>query len=203
MRNVLAFVTAGLLLLPVRAPAQAPPPRPITAGGETVTILHFNDVYEITPVDGGKAGGLARVAALRARLKARYPGLITTLGGDYLSPSALGTARVNGERLSGRQMVAVLNLVGLDWATLGNHEFDVPEAAFRARLAESKFHIVSSNVTDAAGAPSRHRHGRAVLPVKTASGVVRIGLIGLTSTPTSSRGSATPPAVARAAVPTG
>jgi 5'-nucleotidase len=180
MRKVLGFVTVALLLLPVRAPAQSPPPRPITAGGETVTILHFNDVYEITPVDGGKAGGLARVAALRARLKARYPGLITTLGGDYLSPSALGTARVNGERLSGRQMVAVLNLVGLDWATLGNHEFDVSEAAFRARLAESKFRIVSSNVTDAAGAPFPGIFTDAVVPVKTASGVVRIGLLGLT-----------------------
>jgi 5'-nucleotidase/UDP-sugar diphosphatase len=180
MQKVLAFVTAGLLLLPGRAPAQPPAPLPVTSGGETVTILHFNDVYEITPVDGGKAGGLARVAAFRARLNARYPGLITTLGGDYLSPSALGTARVNGERLNGRQMVAVLNLLGLDWATLGNHEFDVPEAAFHARVAESKFRIVSSNVTDAAGAPFAGTVTDAVVPIKTPSGVVRIGLIGLT-----------------------
>ena len=180
MQKVLAFVTAGLLLLPVRAPAQSPPPPSIGAGGETVTILHFNDVYEITPVEGGKAGGLARVAALRARLKARYPGLITTLGGDYVSPSALGTARVNGERLNGRQMVAVLNLVGLDWATLGNHEFDIPEAAFRARVAESKFRIVSSNVTDAQGAPFPGIVTDAVVAVKRPGGVVRIGLVGLT-----------------------
>ena len=147
---------------------------------QTVTILHFNDVYEITPVDGGKAGGLARVANLRARLKARHPGLITTLGGDYLSPSALGTARVNGERLAGRQMVAVLNLLGLDWAMLGNHEFDIPEAAFRARLAETKFRVVASNVTDAAGALFPGTVADAVMPVKTPSGIVRIGLIGLT-----------------------
>jgi 5'-nucleotidase / UDP-sugar diphosphatase len=152
----------------------------LRAGGATVTILHFNDVYEITPVDGGAAGGLARVAALRVRLKARHPGLITTLGGDYLSPSALGTARVNGERLNGRQMVAVLNVLGLDWATLGNHEFDIPEAAFRARVAESKFHIVSSNVTDAAGAAFAGIVPHAVVPVKTPAGTVRIGLIGLT-----------------------
>ena len=180
MRKVLAFVTAGLLCLPVSAPAQSAPPQPAAAGGRTVTILHFNDVYEITPVDGGKAGGLARVAALRARLKARHPDLVTTLGGDYLSPSALGTARVNGERLNGRQMVAVLNLLGLDWATLGNHEFDIPEAAFRARLAESKFRIVASNVTDAAGALFPGTVPDAVVPVKTPSGLVRIGLIGLT-----------------------
>ena len=28
----------------------------------TLTIVHFNDVYEISPVEGGKSGGLARVA---------------------------------------------------------------------------------------------------------------------------------------------
>src|SRR5436190_10752327 len=146
----------------------------------TITIFHFNDVYEITPVDAGAAGGLARVARLAAGMKARDPGMLTTLGGDYLAPSALGTARVNGERLNGRQMVAVLNVLGLDWATLGNHEFDVPEAAFRARLAESKFHLVSSNVTDASGASFPGIVAHAVVPVKTARGTVRIGLLGLT-----------------------
>jgi len=155
--------------------------QPARAGqGPTITILHFNDVYEITPTEAGKAGGLARVANFRARLKARVPNLITTLGGDYVSPSALGTARVNGEPLAGRQMVAVLNFLGLDWATLGNHEFDLPEAAFHARMAESTFRIVSSNVTDAAGAPFANTVPSAVVRVKTASGTIRMGLIGLT-----------------------
>jgi 5'-nucleotidase len=161
-------------LVSIAPPAQAQP------GGATITILHFNDVYEIGPVEAGKAGGLARVANFRARLKARVPNLITTLGGDYLSPSAIGTARVSGERLAGRQMVSVLNVLGLDWATFGNHEFDVSEAAFRARLAESKFHLVSSNVTDAAGAPFPGTVSSAVVPVKTASGTIRVGLLGLT-----------------------
>jgi 5'-nucleotidase / UDP-sugar diphosphatase len=148
--------------------------------GATITILHFNDVYEITPVDAGAAGGLARVARLAAGMKARDPGLLTTLGGDYLAPSALGTSRVNGERLNGRQMVAVLNVLGLDWATLGNHEFDIPEADFRARLAESTFHLVSSNVTDASGAPFPGIVDHTVVAVKTARGTVRLGLLGLT-----------------------
>ena len=167
--RLLSLAAAGLLLVAPAAWAQA-----------TVTILHFNDVYEITPVDAGKAGGLARLARFRAGLKAQHPELITMLGGDYLSPSALGTARVNGERLAGRQMVAVLNLVGLDWATFGNHEFDIPEAALRARLAESQFRMVSSNVTDASGAlfPNTVRH--AVIPVRTPAALVRVGLLGLT-----------------------
>src|ERR1041385_2489089 len=84
-----------------------------------VTILHFNDVYEIDAVEGGHAGGLSRVATVRANLQKDDPQLITTLGGDYLSPSAIGTARVDGQALAGKQMVAVLNAVGVDWATFG------------------------------------------------------------------------------------
>lgn len=166
-----ALVAVCLWVLPVPALAQS---------GATVTILHFNDVYEITPVDGGKTGGLARLARFRAELEAKIPDLITTLGGDYVSPSALGTARVNGERLAGKQMVAVLNIVGVDWATFGNHEFDIPEAALRARLAEATFRTVASNVTDASGAPFPNTVTSAVIPVKTHSGLVRVGLIGLT-----------------------
>jgi 5'-nucleotidase len=171
MRRLLAVLIVVLSFAP---PASAQP------GGATITIVHFNDVYEITPMEAGKSGGLARVASLAARMKARTPGLITTLGGDFVSPSALGTARVNGERLAGRQMVAVLNVLGLDWAVLGNHEFDIPEAAFRARLGEAKFGIVASNVTDASGALFPGSVAQAVIPIKTPSGTIRVGVIGLT-----------------------
>jgi len=168
---VLAFLGSPVVVRPHAEPPSSP---------AIVTILHFNDVYEITPVEAGRVGGLARLATVRARLKAQHPGLLTELAGDYLSPSALGTAKVDGERLAGRQMVAVLNVVGLDWATLGNHEFDVGEAAFHARMAESKFHLVSSNVTDSNGAPFSGIVTHAIVPVKAEGRMVRLGLLGLT-----------------------
>ena len=111
-----------------------------------VTLLQINDVYEITPVEGGRSGGLARVATLRRRLLAENPDTFTLLAGDFVSPSALGTAKVDGETLAGKQMVSVLNALGLDVATFGNHEFDVKEAQLRERLAESKFRWTSANV---------------------------------------------------------
>ncbi|UZQ54315.1 hypothetical protein OOK60_17845 [Trichothermofontia sichuanensis B231] len=103
-----------------------------TANAETIqiTLLHLNDIYEITPIEQGQRGGMARVATLRQQLLARNPHTYTLLAGDAFSPSALGTAMVNGERLAGRQMVAVMNAIGFDYATFGNHEFDLPEAAF-------------------------------------------------------------------------
>ena len=146
----------------------------------TVTLVHLNDVYEILPVEGGKAGGLARVATVVRKLKAANPAVLTTLAGDYLSPSALGTAKVDGQPLAGRQMVAVLNAAGVDWATFGNHEFDVSEAAFRAHLADAKFRLVSTNVTDAGGQPFAGVPTSAIVPVAAGGRTLRIGLIGVT-----------------------
>ncbi len=145
-----------------------------------VTIVHLNDVYEILPVEGGKFGGLARVATVIAGVEASRPPVLVTLGGDYLSPSALGTARVDGEPLAGRQMVDVLNATGLDWATFGNHEFDVSEAAFRRHLAEARFRIVSTNVTDAAGRPFPGVPTSVIVPIEAGGRTVRLGLIGVT-----------------------
>lgn len=164
---------AALLLLAIAAAACA-------RGPAVVTILHFNDIYEIGPVEGGRAGGLARVATVLADYRRTQSPLIATLGGDYLSPSAIGTARVDGQPLAGRQMVDVLNGVGVDWATFGNHEFDVSEAAFRSRLAEGKFRLVSSNVSDASGQPFPGVPRSTVVNVSANGRAIRLGVIGLT-----------------------
>lgn len=91
-----------------------------------ITLLHLNDIYEITPVEAGR-GGLARVATLRQQLLIKNPRTYRLLAGDAFSPSALGTAKVNGKPLAGEQMVAVMNAVGFNYATFGNHEFDLGE----------------------------------------------------------------------------
>ncbi len=156
-------------------PASAAPPA--RSAVVEVTVLHLNDVYEITPVEGGQAGGLARVAGLRRQLLAQDPNLITVLAGDFLSPSALGTARVDGERLAGKQMVAVLNALGLDAAALGNHEFDVSEEAFASRVAEGAFAYVSANAVRPDGSSFPGVAPRLVVPVAVAPGdTVRVGL---------------------------
>ncbi len=119
----------------------------------TVTILQMNDVYEITPIEGGRRGGLARVATIRKQLLEKNPNTFTVIAGDFFSPSAMGSAKVDGERLAGRQMVAVLNTLGLDLATFGNHEFDLRAPDFFRRLSESRFAWTSANVTDTLGRP--------------------------------------------------
>ena len=166
---LLACLTlTSTLILSAQAPAPA-----------VLTIVHLNDVYEIGAVEGGRSGGLARVATVVSNLTRTNAPVLVTLGGDYVSPSALGTARVNGEALAGKQMVDVLNATGLQWATLGNHEFDISEAAFKARMAEQTFKIVISNVTDAQGELFANTVRSAIVPVTIGGRTLRIGLLGL------------------------
>jgi 5'-nucleotidase len=199
MSTVAILIAAAVMIASPRVWAQAPAEQTQAAQTQAeqtqaaqtptsqavVTIVHLNDIYEIQPVEGGKFGGPARVATVIANLKKTQAALLTTLGGDYLSPSALGTARIDGKPIAGRQMVDVLNLMGLDWATFGNHEFDVSEEAFRANLAAGTFKIVSSNVSAADGQPFPGVPRSAIVPLTVGARVIRLGLIGVTidSTP--------------------
>lgn len=109
-------------------------------------ILQLNDVYEITPLEGGKVAGMARVATVRKQLLQENPNVITTLSGDFVSPSLIGTLRYENEKIAGKQMVDVMNAVGVDYVVPGNHEFDIKEDELLKRIAESQFQWTTTNV---------------------------------------------------------
>ncbi len=127
------------------APVSSPAVPRQDDGKIEVVFLQMNDVYEIAPLEGGKVGGLARVATIRDSLRKVNFNTLTVMAGDFLNPSVIGTLKYEGERIAGRQMIDVLNTMGLDLATFGNHEFDLSEADLLKRLRESRFGWVSSN----------------------------------------------------------
>lgn len=108
------------------------------ADGQTVTFLHFNDIYEISPKDG--RGGFAPLMTLLKAERTKAPWSITTFGGDLLSPSLLSGV------LKGAQMVDLMNAVGVDIAVPGNHEYDFGAAIAAERFATSKFPWLAANV---------------------------------------------------------
>lgn len=179
-----AFLSSAACLLVALstgcATAPARPKAPATASTVEINLLQINDVYEIGPVEGGKRGGLARVATLRKRLLAENPNTFTVLAGDFVSPSALGTAQVDGQSLKGRQMVDVLNVMGLDLATFGNHEFDLKENELLARLSESRFAWTSANVTRPGGEPFPGVSTHHVLTARNGNQSVRLGVVSVT-----------------------
>lgn len=113
----------------------------------TVKFVQLNDVYEIAPLSGGQYGGMARVAHVADSIRNVNPNTFLVLAGDFLNPSLLGTVKVDGERLRGKQMIEVMNAMDFDLVTFGNHEFDLDEEDLQKRLDESNFQWISSNIS--------------------------------------------------------
>lgn len=111
-----------------------------------ISILHVNDVYEISPLEGGKIGGMARLATLKKEISQKNPNTLTILAGDFLNPAVISTFKHEGKSIKGKQMVEVMNAVGFDWVGLGNHEFDLDEEDLQKRIDESNFNWLASNV---------------------------------------------------------
>lgn len=83
-----------------------------------MTIIHFNDVYDIQPKKNGTAGIVNFEAYIR-KLKVQFPEALILFSGDAFSPSTLSNI------FEGDQMVFSLNKLNIDVACIGNHEFDL------------------------------------------------------------------------------
>jgi 5'-nucleotidase len=161
-------VVAGALSAPA---AQRPDDLGAPRTAAALTILQINDVYSTVPVDG--AGGLARVATLKQRLTREGVAPLMMLAGDFLSSSVASTI------FKGEQMIAALNVAGLDVATLGNHEFDFGAEILLKRMAEARWQWVVANAVDRrTGKPV----GDAAPYVVRTFGTLRVGILGLCST---------------------
>jgi 2',3'-cyclic-nucleotide 2'-phosphodiesterase (5'-nucleotidase family) len=110
------------------------------------TFLQLNDVYEIAPIQGGAFGGMARVETVHKELLKENKNTLLFMAGDFLNPSLIGTLKVGGERVKGKQMVEVMNAMNFDLVAFGNHEFDISRKDLQKRLNESTFPWISANV---------------------------------------------------------
>lgn len=132
-----------------------------------LTVLHVNDIYEISPVDG--IGGFAELMTLLERERQTGTETVTTVGGDFLSPSLLSSLT------QGAHMVDLFNQIGVDYAVFGNHEFDFGPEVAAARVAESSFPWLGTNVLNADGSP----FGGAVSTATREVGDYTIGFLGV------------------------
>jgi len=95
-----------------------------------VRIIAVNDLYE-----------LENMARLKTCIDLyRVPNTIITVAGDFVAPS-LQTAIDKG-----RGMVDVMNLCGVDYVCLGNHETQISWEDLKSRARESKFTWINSNM---------------------------------------------------------
>jgi 2',3'-cyclic-nucleotide 2'-phosphodiesterase (5'-nucleotidase family) len=133
----------------------------------TVTFLHINDVYEISPKQG--RGGMAPLMTLLKQERAKAAHSITTLGGDLV-----GSSMMSGIT-KGTQMIELMNAIGMDLAVVGNHEFDFGSEVFKQRIAESRFPWLGTNILGTDG----KLYGTLVGTVTRKVGDLTIGFFGV------------------------
>ena len=169
----------------------------MTTGQAHLRILQTTDLHAcVFPFDyyGDRPTdnlGLARTAALIAGARAASANSILVDNGDFLQGNALGDYIAYDRGLKDGDLhpvIAAMNSLRYDAATLGNHEFNYGLAFLKAALGRSKFPFVSANaLVKKAGSP---RKDKRLLPpyvmldrkLSDAKGVlhpIRIGILGL------------------------
>jgi len=124
-------------------------------GGEkalSLKILHFNDHHghldqsskKLKFKNIGKVytklGGFPRIATMAKALKAKSKNTLFLNAGDAFSGTLYHTL------FHGLASAEMLNKLGIDAFTLGNHEFDNRDEGLRTFIDKAKFPIISSNV---------------------------------------------------------
>ncbi|KAG7387809.1 hypothetical protein PHYBOEH_008123 [Phytophthora boehmeriae] len=104
-------------------------------------ILSYNDVYEMLQdtVEGIKLGGPSRVVPIAKAMREANPNSLVLFAGDTVSPSLWST------QFNGQHMVKAHNAIGLDFASLGNHEFDFGLENFMNVTQASNFPWLNAN----------------------------------------------------------
>src|SRR5690349_7752819 len=111
----------------------------------TLTILHLNDLHSrLLPLEN-KRGGFAYLATVIRRERAGCNDCILLNAGDVAQGTPVSTI------FHGLPIFEVVNLLGYDVGTLGNHDFDYGWMQARKFIQIAKYPIVSSNVVGAQG----------------------------------------------------
>lgn len=189
--------------VPLKAGASLPATSAVSNQPLKITIVGTNDVHgwvmgmkERFPRGEIRYGGVATFAAYVQVLRQENPnGVVLVDAGDMFQGTLVSNLTEGGV------VIEAFNHLGYDAATIGNHEFDYgpvgpisaatlvtmdPFGALKARIAEAKFPLLSTNIYEANQAGTRpswlpsdgtliiERHG------------LKIGLFGLTTpqTPT-------------------
>ncbi len=105
-----------------------------TMEGKTV-ILHSNDVH-------GAIEGYAYMATLKADYEAKGAEVILVDAGDFSQGSP------NVSTTKGLDAVTMMNAVGYDVVTLGNHEFDYGYVPLKENLSKANFKVLCANVLE-------------------------------------------------------
>ena len=148
------------------------------------TDLHANlRPYNYYLDSEGDDPGLARIATLVDRQRAQNSNCLLFDNGDTLQGSPLGDLASEPSATGPHPMIAAMNLMGYDAATVGNHDFNYGLPFLHRVIAGARFPVVVANVDRADGTPLLPRSVILERDLHDATGKaqrLRIGVLGVT-----------------------
>lgn len=167
LRSVLALLLCVFMVAPISANDVLVAPINAQPEKVTVNIVHTNDMHGNFSGDGQ----FLNFASWYKEFKAANPNTILVDAGD----SSQGTAVVGSTK--GALAVDLMNYLGYDYVTLGNHEFDYGKEVVKTNIANWNARVLAANVKDRATGKYLADKWR----IKTIDGV-RIGFFGVVNT---------------------
>ncbi|MBN1680589.1 MAG: 5'-nucleotidase C-terminal domain-containing protein [Anaerolineae bacterium] len=165
MRRALLVITIVLLVIGLIPSAMAQDEETFA-----LTIMHTNDTHAQHEPNGD--GGVARQATVVKQIRAEVENSLLLDAGDRF------TGTLFHQQYHGQDNVQIMNLLGYDAMTLGNHEFDNGDDVLAAFIDGLDFPVVATNIDFRASAELNGKVAPyAVLEV----GGEQIGVIGLTT----------------------
>lgn len=114
MRKLLIFLLAAAMLMANASGVYAAQEK-----SESIVVLYVNDVHCGVDADSPSGTmGYANLAALKKEMEESHAYVTLVDAGDAIQGEAIGTLS------DGSYLVDIMNYIGFDYATYGNHEFD-------------------------------------------------------------------------------
>src|SRR5271167_3205115 len=113
--------------------------------GQSLTILHSNDIHAHLLPDAHGNGGLARLATAVRREKMNCSACLYLNAGDLVQGTPVSTL------FHGIPVYQIANLLGFDAAVVGNHEFDYGWRQVLRFESIARYPLLAANVLNDQG----------------------------------------------------
>ncbi len=130
----------------------------ISAQPKSITILHTNDMhagflpheaYWVQTTPKPMVGGFKELSWMIDSLRKVHPANILLDAGDVMTGTPISEFVYDG--YPGGALFQMMNTIGYDAWTIGNHDLDISQDNLRGLIGITKFPAVSANLSDSAG----------------------------------------------------
>ena len=105
------------------------------SGDAEIVVISTNDMH-------AQISQFPKFATFVKETREKFPNVILVDAGDRFS----GSPFVDHAKERGKPMIELMNKVGYNLATMGNHDFDYGQTVLRKRLSEAQFKVIGANI---------------------------------------------------------